>query len=457
MITNSIAPYKPGPRPASTEIRPVDSPEDSSATGTRDFHTDGHQLPNPGIAQQTAPIDARDRSEGGHLDRTAWAYDFSRRHQLTKPERSVLLYMAHRAGPQRLFQCDDSEEQIADWTDYERKAINRAIKGLINKGAIYQTRKGKGGNHVASRYRLRGSETDWRVEGTPDSPNGTPGGIGDSQRDSKGHGNAANETPEDIGDSQWDSKGHGNAANETPGDIGDSQWDSKGHGNAANETPGDSQCDPESFPMRPGVPYHPINHPVLPPVVSSKNDETTTTTTRERESTKAELSLSSSDSRFKKDESEVSKNLDHPNVCENCEATTFRDHHLCIPHLVDLFWPQLGPTWEKGPRAAIRWYGQHPDDFEEQIRELGPTVLTNLLRAEADGKEISATAEPPVPPPHLDGGKFRCDRCERTITLADVAMDGHLHRGYDYRHENGGIEHRRCGGTWERIDDELEG
>ena len=413
-IPKPAAPDKPGPRPASTKIRSVISPEDAGATGTKDFHTDGHQLPDPDIAQQTAPIDTRDRSEGGHLDRTSWAYDFSRRHQLSKPERSVLLYMAHRAGPQRLFQCDDSEEQIADWTDYERKAINRAIKGLINKGAIYQTRKGKGGNHVTSRYRLRGSETDWRVEGTLDNPNGTPG------------------------------------------DIGNSQWDSGGHWNAANETPGGSQWDPESVPMHPGVPYHPVIHPVLPPVVSSKIDETTTTTTREIESAKSESSLSSSDSRFENNGPEVSKDFDHPNVCENCEAPTFREHQLCIPHLVELSWPQLGPTWEKGPRTAIRWYGAHPDDFEEQIRELGPTVLANLLRAEADEEEFSAAAEPPVPPPDLAGGTFRCDRCERTITLADVAMDGHLHRGYDYRHENGGIEHRRCGGTWERID-ELEG
>ena len=414
MITNSIAPDKPGTLPASTEIRPVDSPEGAGATGTRDFHTDGHHLPDPGIAQQTAPIDTRDRSEGGHLDRTAWAYDFARRHQLTKPERAVLLYMAHRAGPQRFFQCDDSEEQIADWTDYERKAINRAIKGLINKGAIYQTRKGKGGNHVASRYRLRGSETDWRVEGTPDNPNGTPGYIGDSQ------------------------------------------WDSGVHWNGSNGTPGDSQCDPESVPMRPGVPYHPDNHPLLPPVVSSENDETTTTTTREVEAAKAESSLSSSDSQFKKDEPDVSNDFNRPNVCENCEAPTFREHRLCIPHLVDLFWPQLGPTWEKGPRAATRWYNENPDDFAEQLQEAAVNLPAASCGVEVFDKEFSATATPPSPPPDLGGGRFRCDRCERTITLADVSFDGNLHRVYDYPHENGGIEFRRCGGTWERID-ELEG
>ena len=176
MITKSIAPDKPGTSPESTGIGPVDSPEDAGATGTKDFHTDGHQLPDPGIAHQTAPIDTRDRSEGGHLDRTAWAYDFARRHQLTKPERAVLLYMVHRASPQRLFQCDDSEEQIGEWTDYQRKAVNRAIKRLVASGAIYQVRKGgkgKGGEGYSGRYRLRGNETGWRVNGTTAKSNAT--------------------------------------------------------------------------------------------------------------------------------------------------------------------------------------------------------------------------------------------------------------------------------------------
>ena len=406
-IPKPAAPDKPGQHPASTEIGQVSYPKDAGTTGTRDFQTDGHQLPDPDIAQQTAPIDTRDRSDGGHLDRSSWAYDFSRRHHLSKPERAVLLYMAHRASPQRLFQCDDSEEQIADWTDYERKAINRAIKGLINKGAIYQTRRGKGGNHVPSRYRLRGNETAWRVEETPDTPN---------------------ETSEAIGNPQWDSGGH---------------W------NAPNGTPGDFQCDPESIPMRPGVPYHPDHHPVLPPVVSSF-DETTTTTTPDTKLGQAKSSLSS-DSQFENHRISISNPPDPSKTCENCDEQTFRSYRWCIPHLVGLFWSQLGPTWTKGPRVASRWYKNHPDDFEEQLREASVGVPSDSRGiGDVDAEESSATTATPARPPDLGGGTFRCNCCGLTQAF-DVAFDGAIHRDYPERDSDGNVARIRCGGTWERI------
>jgi hypothetical protein len=147
---------------------------------------------------------------------------------------------------------------------------------------------------------------------------------------------------------------------------------------------------------------------------------------------------------------------DEPTViCEDCDEPAFRSHQWCISHLVGLYWPQLGPTWTKGSRVAARWYAAHPGDFEEQLREVTVAVLPNSQGIEAVVAEENAA---PAPRPDLGGGRFRCDRWERMITLADVAMDGQLHRGYDYRDEKGVIEHRRCGGTWERIDylDEME-
>ena len=159
-------------------IVPQTDPASDHVAGSFDDNPASTTLPMVGAIP---PLDTRDRSDGGPLDRMAWVYEFSRRHDLTKPERAVLHYMAFRAAPQRLFQCDDSEDQIGEWTGYERHSVNRAIKGLIRKGAVYQTRSGKGGHPDASRYRLRGTETWWRVADSPEQlesysqpPNGNP-------------------------------------------------------------------------------------------------------------------------------------------------------------------------------------------------------------------------------------------------------------------------------------------
>ena len=442
MITKSIAPDKPGTSPESTGIGPVDSPEDAGATGTKDFHTDGHQLPDPGIAHQTAPIDTRDRSEGGHLDRTAWAYDFARRHQLTKPERAVLLYMVHRASPQRLFQCDDSEEQIGEWTDYQRKAVNRAIKRLVASGAIYQVRKGgkgKGGEGYSGRYRLRGNETGWRVNGTTAKSNAT---RSPSQCDPESHGDSVNAT---RSPSQCDPESHGDSVNAT---RSPSQCDLESHGDSVNATRSPSQCDPESKSMRPGVPHHPDHHPVLPPVVSFK-DETTTTTTHSAEPTQHESLLSSHS--FSQKRYEEPGRTETAEICEDCgKETSFRNHDLCVRCLTKLFWPQLGPTWEKGPRAAARWYASHPDDFDEQLREAAVEVFEESRDPEADQELISAA--PSAPPPDLGGGTFCCNRCGLVETFG-VAFDGYIHRDYPERQDDGTIERLRCGGTWERVNE----
>ena len=127
------------------------------------------QLPNADLVAQVPPakpVDLRDRKDGGHLDRTAWAFDFRRRHSLTPLQGYILAYAAFRASAYRQFLFDDSQEQVSEAVGCNPKTAGRALRELVNAGALYQLSSGKGGHSTkASRYRLRGSETGWRVPG----------------------------------------------------------------------------------------------------------------------------------------------------------------------------------------------------------------------------------------------------------------------------------------------------
>ena len=350
------------------------------------------------------PLDSRDRSDGGHLDRTAWVYEFSRRHNLTKPERAVLHYMAFRAAPQRLFQCDDAEDQIGEWTGYERHSINRAIKGLVRKGALMQTRPGgKGIDHQPARYRLRGVETDWRVQGVDGKADGTGSSIGQET---------------------------------------EASMELRVPSEQASMEPGVLPMEPGVLPdgtrssTPPGLP------PGLPPVVSpDKSAETTDTTTRKETSAQAASSLSLADPYSEPE------NL---NLC-GCGEARFENFRECLPCLVDRF--QLADTWEKGRSAAVRWYRQHPDEFIEQIREAAADMGAKISSPGSEGEVISDVPSSMQPPPDQGGGTFRCDRCGENASF-DVAFDGVLHRDYSFRDETGAIERARCGGYWQKISEE---
>ena len=346
MIAKSVAPDKPGQLPASTEIRPADALQGADTTGTNDDDPASVTLPMVGAIP---PIDTRDRSDGGRLDRTAWAYDFGRRSDLTKPERAVLLYLVHRAGPQRFFECADSETIIGEWTGYARKAVGTAIKGLIQKGAIAQVRSGKGGNPITSKYQLRGNQTSWRINEKPNHPNVSPGDI----------------------------------------DL--------------------SQCVPETHPMCPGDPIHPVN-PYLP-VVDSPEEESTTTGYGHPPEVAAEAALLSSDS-FQKSDNPV---CDWENDSgEPCDTAKFRNEDCCLAHLVATWWKnpetgelELGATWTKGIRVAIRWYSTHPDSLVEQIADLREEQESRA-EAEANARIIRCVGcrETPV----ADYGQ-QCESC----------------------------------------------
>ena len=382
----------------STSHDTIPDPSAVNVAGSFDHDPASTTLPMVGAIP---PLDSRDRSQGGHLDRTSWVYEFSRRHNLTKPERAVLHYMAFRAAPQRLFQCDDAEDQIGEWTGYERHSVNRAIKGLVRKGALLQTRQGgKGTAHETARYRLRGAETNWRVVGVERGSDGTPGSIGDSSMELR--------------------------------------------------VPSQSiPMEPGVRPMEPGVPPDgtrsstpPVIPPGSPPVPSpDKSGEGNTTTTWEKTVVATKSSLSS----LKKDPEQQ-----FPSHCD-CGIKLYPDFSKCITCLVDQF--HLADTWEKGRAAAVRWYRQHPDEFKEQLREAAATLVLEVSNPRVDVEEIST--ELPKPLPDRGGGTFRCDRCREGASF-NVAFDGVLHRDYSYRDENGTIERVRCGGHWQRVEESDE-
>ena len=170
MIPTSTGLDKPGPRPASTEIRSTDSPGGAGATGTRDFHTDGHQLPNPDIAQQTASPASRDRSEGGPLDRWEWVHDVAVHHRLGHREFRVLSYLSLKAGKNlhRPFCWSESEVSIGHQLGISESAVRRAVHQLVKLALVAIDRSGKGGHSkLASVYRVQGNRHFWRAEGTP--------------------------------------------------------------------------------------------------------------------------------------------------------------------------------------------------------------------------------------------------------------------------------------------------
>ena len=342
-----IAEYHPATNPATLD--PADN-------GDGNF-----QVPMVDIAHETRPIDSRDRADGGHLDRTAWAYDFCRTYNAPKPARAVLGYMVFRAMPQRLFQCDDSEEQIADWTGYERKAVGRAIQWLMNNGALYQTRTGQGGDFrksVTSRYRLRGVDTGWRLDAMLLKTNGTPGLIAPNQ------------------------------------------WDSGSHCSSTNETRSPDQRDPESRPMRPGVPPHPYSHPYSTGVKDSKESQTTKTTTRETGAATAAVSSSSEDKSFRESgerttgydgsEYDIAADLDALDtefaakdsagltsgaVCDyNAQCSEPAFHlGLCVAHAVECYWPRLDTgSFRNGIHGALK-------TFTDRSRPDQPELLAELV------------------------------------------------------------------------------
>ena len=151
-------------------------------------------------------------------------------------------------------------------------------------------------------------------------------------------------------------------------------------GRVDNVTPGDiteadnvTRLPKNGSIMSPGVTYNPV--PLNPNKKEMNPDN-------DNPAAKTASSLSSFSFSQREEKTELSENLEAPTTCENCEVPKFRGHRLCIAHLVTLFWPQLGSSWSRGRRAAVRWYEAHPDDFEEQLWDTAPNVLEDFLGIE---------------------------------------------------------------------------
>ena len=397
--------------------------------GTTDFHQDGVQLPGVDLVAE-AP-DPPERKAGGPLDRHLWAVGFSLLHHLKPAERIVLDGMADHANPQGVFHL--KMETLATYCGLSRKGVLDISARLYALGAVETLSSGRG-RKSESFYRLTGCMTGWTIN--QEKPNPT----------SKDWRRKHLETKPAPAKRKRQDSNEGVRGNVTPGDIIIDGVMSPGRAN--NVTPGDiteadnvTRLPKNGSIMSPGVTYNPVTLNPKKKETNPDNDNPAAKTA----SLLSSLSFSQRD-----EETEFSEDLEDPTTCEDCEAPKFRDHRLCIAHLVALFWPQLGSSWSRGRRAAVRWYEANPDDFEEQLRDAAPNVLEDFLGIEVAYEEISAPAAPPARPLDLGGGTFRCDLCGTTVSF-DLAFDGVLHRDYSCGDENGNLERRRCGGTWEGI------
>ena len=405
--------------------------------GTTDFHRDGVQL--PGVDLVTEAPEPPERKAGGPLDRHLWAVGFAQLHRLKPPDRIVLDGMADHANSQGVFHL--YMETLATYCGLSRKGVLDISARLHTLGAVETLSSGR---HTRSQsiYQLTGGLTGWTING--EKPEPLKGAWRDRLRVKR------DVTPGDISEGEIppgptiDVTGSDiyRLEDVTPGVISSSQMSP---GQTTDVTPGDilqpadvTRSEKTTAEMSPGVTYNPVGY--VNPTGNDINPD------NDNPNHNSPSSLSSSTFPQKAEE------IENFQDCSNCEAPKFRDHEMCIPHLVTLFWPHLGSTWQKGRRSATRWYTAHPDDFEDQISELGHAVLANPSNVEVDEEEFSA---PPAPPPDLGGGTFRCNQCGLTEEFG-VAFDGTLHRDYSERDSDGSIVRFRCGGTWERITERAE-
>ena len=337
-------------------------------------------------------IEDGDRSRGTPLDRLAWAYEAGEIHGLNVYELAVLVYLAYRAGPDLSFVWSESEPAIAANIRCGDRTVRRAIRQLVNLRLVAILRSGRGSfSKLASSYQLQGKATNWHAAAATGTTDLLPAGDAEIAVEQPAPQTGTTGTTDLLQPApQTGATGTTDLTN--PDVTGIYNRDNKQDGVRKSEN--GSSSYPFSFP----------------------------TETEDKDV--------------------------NPETCEDCDIPRFRDHNLCIPHLVKLFWPHLGTTWEKGARVAVRWYEAHPDDFDEQLREVAPVVLQDL------GRELisAALAAPLSPPPDLGGGSFRCDLCGTSGAFA-VSFDGERHRDYASRDDDGNMERRRCGGTWERIDE----
>ena len=102
--------------------------------------------------------------KGGPLERWRWAREYQpEQGSLTGPFRSVLIELAYHADNTGL--CYPSQETLAKNTRFSRRTIIRAVKALVDMGAVVVVQSGQGGGRGGSRYRLIGGVFGWACQG----------------------------------------------------------------------------------------------------------------------------------------------------------------------------------------------------------------------------------------------------------------------------------------------------
>ena len=133
--------------------------------GSHDFEPGGGQLPMVG-AIPPAPAEEPDRryTEGPSVARYDWADTFAYKHRVGVTARSILVHFAHVGGIKNHHQVWEARETTAAHVQCSGRAVTKAVKLLVNLGALLPGGKHQNLNGQFTQcYRLAGQYTEWLV------------------------------------------------------------------------------------------------------------------------------------------------------------------------------------------------------------------------------------------------------------------------------------------------------
>lgn len=140
--------------------------------GSHDDAPKGVTLPMTDVVHQAPaeepgrPLDDPNRrsAAGPSVDRYDWADTFSYHHQVGMVARAVLVHFAHRGGPKHGYRVWEARETTAAHLQCSSRSVTKAVKLLVNLGALIPDGKKQNlnGQHTEI-YKLGGQHTEWLV------------------------------------------------------------------------------------------------------------------------------------------------------------------------------------------------------------------------------------------------------------------------------------------------------
>ena len=468
MVTNSTAREKPGPRPASTGIRPTNSPEGAGTTGTRDDNPSSVTLPMVGAIP---PEERRERRTGGPLDRASWARTLGQIYQLTTNQRFVLRVLTDFSDASGV--CWPTWGTLAAETGLGRRTIARCIDSLVAVGAVAIDQSGRG-TDKGNRYQLAGGLQRWMIQTS--TPKVAEPHLSESPNIPTMQAKGVTVAPLESG----------KRANDARKGVTVAPLESGKRANGARKgvTVAPLESGKRANDARKGATVTLITPELTLELSGSKEPD------NNRDNNPGDVTanavLLSSDSFQESDNASCDWENESGKLCG---GGVFLDFGSCLTHIVQTWWQNpdtgdlgLGASWKKGIGVAVNWYSKNPDALVEQI-----AALQDKAAAEDAGSRCRNCGEPfagermdlrnsgfcpscslnTVDPENCEHGgdpnvrfcglchytrpaetgTYRCSECGETHHFPD-RKHGELHRVRRVTGDDGKTYNERCLGIW---------